>query len=105
MASKEVKSRIKASKTKHDLHVLVLMEREDLSKAEATVLAYLQGYEALSDQLAPKPEPMRDVLDPELDKAATEAAFKAAGGKLAPKPVDVGTLGAEVLKQPAAVKP
>lgn len=83
MASKEVKARIKASKTKHDLHVLVLMEREGLSKAEATVLAYLQGYEALSDQLAPKPaELIRDVLDPELDKQQSEAAFKAAGGKL-----------------------
>lgn len=43
MASAEVKARIKAAKVKHELHVNLLMVRLGLSKADAVVMAYLDG--------------------------------------------------------------
>lgn len=46
-----VKTRIKAAKLDHDLHVAFLMKREKLSKPDAIVLAYLDGLLGLEDRL------------------------------------------------------
>lgn len=48
-----LKIRIKAVKLDHDLHVALLMKREKLSKADAVVMAYLDGLGALHDRLNP----------------------------------------------------
>lgn len=46
-----MKTRIKAAKLDHDLHVALLMKREKLSKPEAIVMAYLDGLTGLQDRL------------------------------------------------------
>ena len=47
------KTRIKAAKLDHDLHIALLMRREGLSKPDAIVLAYLDGLLGLNDRLNP----------------------------------------------------
>ncbi|MBU1335213.1 MAG: hypothetical protein KJ944_19355 [Alphaproteobacteria bacterium] len=51
-----LKLRVKAAKADHDLHVALLVKREKLTKAEAVVMAYLDGLGGLNDRLNP-PKP------------------------------------------------
>ncbi|QCS37238.1 hypothetical protein [Tortoise microvirus 73] len=46
-----LRERVKRAKTDHDLHVLLLMKREGLSKSDAIVMAYLDGLNGLQDRL------------------------------------------------------
>lgn len=50
----DLKKRIKAARLDHDVHVLLLMKREKLSKPDALILAYLDGVLGLADRLEGK---------------------------------------------------
>lgn len=52
MSPEETKKRLKAAKANHDLHVLLLMRQQNLSKTEATLLAYLDGVLGLDQRLS-----------------------------------------------------
>ncbi|QCS37034.1 hypothetical protein [Tortoise microvirus 43] len=48
---KTEKARVKGAKASHDLHVLLLMRTHGLSKSEAIVLAYLDGYDGVDKRM------------------------------------------------------
>lgn len=48
----EIKTRIKRSRNQHDVHVGLLM-MAGLSKPDAIVMAYLDGYAGLADRMTP----------------------------------------------------
>ena len=62
--AKALKDRVKKARTAHDLHVGLLMHQQGLSKADAIILAYLDGALGLNDRLQPR-EPML-AFDPEV---------------------------------------
>lgn len=45
--------RIKRARVNHDVHVGLLMMNGGLSKPDATVMAYLDGYSGLSGRMVP----------------------------------------------------
>lgn len=55
MADDNTKSRVKLARNQHDVHVGLLMMHQGLSKADALVMAYLDGFTGFSARLAPTP--------------------------------------------------
>lgn len=51
------KTRVKLAKTQHDTHVNLLMMNEGLSKPDAIVMAYLDGFAGFAARLQKASEP------------------------------------------------
>lgn len=54
-AGKTQRTRARAAKTRHDLHVGLLMHEFGLAKPDAIALAYVEGLMGLDDRLPKKP--------------------------------------------------
>lgn len=82
MTPEAIKRRIKLARNQHDVHVGLLMLNEGLSKPDAIVMAYLDGYGGLAARMVP-PDPAPGASD---STQPYDGGHLPAGLGLGPKP-------------------